>query len=148
MWAATLVCIVAFYLITEISERKPAGSKPDQQRDAVRAVMGAILLSTLFYQILEHRSPFVDVHIYAAPYIWPAGCENKRYRMEDEINRCCGDNKYEIADYRKFGWYDGNSKNDEKSYFRVSNDALLISCRGFAGDDCVVEWLYRDVYHQ
>ena len=99
-------------------------------------------------RMAPERRPFVNPRIEALAYVWPGGCERKKYRSLDKINRECLEPKYYIGDGQKWGWY---RTSKWPYYYRVQNDSVFITDVAFneiSADKVTVYRVIDDVFWQ
>jgi hypothetical protein len=75
-------------------------------------------------KMAPETKPFVNPKLAAEPYVWPEGCEQKKYRETDTISENCLTQKYYIGDGQKWGW---RRISAWPYYYRVGNDAVMIT---------------------
>jgi hypothetical protein len=124
----------------ELNESAPMrrfGLTPFQWRITIPLGLIAII-----FMIFPKSPPFVNPHIHAAPYVWPAGCEAKKYRELDDISEACQDSAYNIGNGLEYGWPQ-TSKRAE--YYRIGNDSVHIVCLPWK-NRCSVTRIINDVF--
>lgn len=92
----------------------------------------AIVLSVAVpsvYLMLPERKPFMNPKIKAEAYVWPAGCEKRKYKGYDDgkfdkISRNCLVDQYYIGNGQQWGWSNGGNR---PYFYRVGNDAIRVS---------------------
>ena len=69
---------------------------------------------------------FTGMKIAAAPFVWPDGCPRVQYLNGAAVPRACADKANEMARPQDSGLPGNGSR--AKQWYRVGNDALMLSC--------------------
>ncbi len=105
-----------------------------------------IVPAALVIFILYIGWPYARIHpdIQAAPFAWPAGCENKVYHKGDAISYSCIVKSYQFQDALKYHLSRDGRSADAARWYRVGNDLLWIDCL----PSCAVYDAENNVFHQ
>jgi hypothetical protein len=93
--------------------------------------------------------PRIHPQFDAAPYVAPAGCEVRSYRLYEDIAIACAEERYRFDQWRDYrlpspGRMGENVGKWTSAYYRIGNDLVGISCtRGYG---CRVNALEANVY--
>ena len=83
-----------------------------------------MFLCIFSFALLPKSVPFVNPQIKTEPYVWPQGCERKKYTDKDQISDACLSDIYYIGDGQQWGW---RRYSKRPYYYRVNNDAIMVS---------------------
>lgn len=101
----------------------------------------ALAIAVLLIVVFMLEKPFVNPKIKAEAYVWPQGCEERKYKNQDEIPPECENDRYYIGNGREFGW-----SRAPGGYYRVGNDAVQVVCLFYDQSSCTVNRIVNDVF--
>jgi hypothetical protein len=115
---------------------------------AQRPVAIIIALSCVLSSCHKYQSKMDDIiqpHIKAPAYVWPAGCEKKKYSYDNSISMACKNvnylfNEFKLAHYNLPYFGRGND------YYRVDDDLILMQCN--FQNSCSVSFVVKNSFYQ
>ena len=140
-------------------ERVP-GAKPQtaivKWRYRVFMGLGVLLLALVARGKIEEnfdRNNPIYVPIIADTYIWPEGCEDRKYVDGGDISPNCKSNEYYMGTglkyiyrYNKKEWSFDSGQKYSNSYYRIGNDASIIICQGILNNSFKVYGIKKNVF--
>jgi len=104
--------------------------------------ISAVVYGTMYFT--AKPTPFIQPHIIAATFVWPTGCENKKYKTDDKISESCRVPSNIFPDAEKYNFL--RSKGLRRPpYYRLGNDAVQFGC---LMGTCTVDDEVSDVFYQ
>lgn len=113
--------------------------------DVIFYVSAIIVLIFGAYEVLNKHNAASEIKpaIRSESFVWPEGCEIKRYSVYSKISRSCAARKNIFSDYKQYNLIFHKTGDN---YYRVGDDLLELTCGFFK--DCYVSRALYDVFYR